>query len=300
MGALPHFESHALNGSGHTTTASPITTSVSGVGLNQSHGGNETLYLNSTAEVSSNLIGNDILLKAHAITMTCTWLFVAGVGVLLARYYRDMWPMRKICRAPTWFGLHRIIMPLVLLLTIAGITCIILYEGGFYPLPLGITYFSVEVFHPVMGLVVFSLTILNPLMALFRPRLDDPKRKIYNWAHWCVGTSAHIMAVVNITTGITFLNRKFRLENSYMLYVIFCWMLFHFFTEIILQCARCYASILKTKAREREKLMQDEEDLESEAPCSTFRKVVLGVYIVVTMAVCTYMGIEMGLSTYSR
>jgi len=55
--------------------------------------------------------------------------------------------------------------------------------------------------HPIIGIVVTALTLINPIMALFRPHPGTPRRPIFNWAHWFVGTSARILAIVAIFLG---------------------------------------------------------------------------------------------------
>ena len=48
--------------------------------------------------------------------------------------------------------------------------------------------------HALIGIIVFILAFIQPIMAYFRPHPGTPKRFIFNWAHWLVGNSAHILA----------------------------------------------------------------------------------------------------------
>ena len=48
--------------------------------------------------------------------------------------------------------------------------------------------------HAVIGVVTTVLAFIQPFMAYFRPHPGTPKRFIFNWAHWLVGNSAHILA----------------------------------------------------------------------------------------------------------
>ena len=43
-------------------------------------------------------------------------------------------------------------------------------------------------------LICAGLVLLQPLMALLRPLPSSPNRKYFNWIHFIVGNSAHILA----------------------------------------------------------------------------------------------------------
>ena len=48
--------------------------------------------------------------------------------------------------------------------------------------------------HSLIGVIVTVLVFIQPIMAQFRPHPGTPKRFIFNWAHWLVGNTAHILA----------------------------------------------------------------------------------------------------------
>ena len=48
--------------------------------------------------------------------------------------------------------------------------------------------------HAIIGCVTTGLAFIQPFMAALRPTPDSPKRPIFNWSHWFVGSCAHILA----------------------------------------------------------------------------------------------------------
>nr|KAG5713997.1 hypothetical protein BaRGS_020325 [Batillaria attramentaria] len=90
--------------------------------------------------------------------------------------------------------------------------------------------------HPILGIIVTALCVINPIMALFRPHPNTPNRPIFNWAHWAVGTAAHIMGVVTIFFGV-------RLEKSaapdYIIYVLVAFVAWQFLIHLLLELTQC-------------------------------------------------------------
>lgn len=79
-------------------------------------------------------------------------------------------------------------MIIVWSLTVAGFIIIFVEIGG---------WTSVETSknpHALIGCVTTGLAFIQPFMAYFRPHPGTSKRFIFNWAHWLVGNSAHILA----------------------------------------------------------------------------------------------------------
>ena len=61
--------------------------------------------------------------------------------------------------------------------------------------------------HAVIGCITTALAFIQPIMAYFRPHPGTPKRFIFNWAHWLVGNSAHILgSTLSIEYSITALS----------------------------------------------------------------------------------------------
>ena len=85
----------------------------------------------------------------------------------------------------------RLLMSSTVIFSLMGLLFVAIQKSGFDPIALGGA-------HPVVGLVTLLLAVTNPIMALFRPHPGTPHRPIFNWAHWAVGNSAHLLAVVTI------------------------------------------------------------------------------------------------------
>ena len=151
------------------------------------------------------------LLYVHGVCMTLAWIFFASSGIITARYLKKTWVGHQICKKDVWFTVrsftssqswfyqrspiltksfwscpqvHRTFMMIAWALTIIGFFCIFAYENW---------EFRIEP-HYLVGIVAVSLCFIQPFMAAVRPHPGDPYRPIFNWAHWGVGTSAHILA----------------------------------------------------------------------------------------------------------
>ena len=140
-------------------------------------------------KLSSVNTSSNILMKAHGVLMVLAWLGCAGSGIVLARYFKDTWKDSSCCGQDQWFIWHRFFMILVWAATIAGVVCIVLEVGGW-------SYdkqFIMKNPHPVLGVAAFILTFIQPFFALCRPSPASSARWIFNWTHWFVGNSAHVI-----------------------------------------------------------------------------------------------------------
>ncbi|XP_002731698.1 ferric-chelate reductase 1-like [Saccoglossus kowalevskii] len=165
--------------------------------------------------------------KIHGLFMMLGWVICASSALILARYYKPMWPNTKIFGKPIWFQVHRALMVSATICTCAGFIAIFITVGGWVTSIL-------ENVHAVIGIIVTALALINPIMALFRPGPGTPNRVIFNWAHWSVGTSGHILAVVDIAIGIDLLGMP-----DYCLWVFIVWIVFHFSVQICLELVNC-------------------------------------------------------------
>lgn len=134
---------------------------------------------------------SDILMRLHGLFMVVAWLGFAGTGMLFARYFRQTWVGKPVGGKDLWFQAHRLLMSSTVIFSLMGLLFVAIEKGGFEPIALGGA-------HPVLGLITLLLALTNPIMALFRPHPGTPHRPIFNWAHWAVGNSAHLLAVVTI------------------------------------------------------------------------------------------------------
>ncbi|XP_060594887.1 putative ferric-chelate reductase 1 isoform X2 [Ruditapes philippinarum] len=147
------------------------------------------------------------LIKLHGSLMVVAWVLCSSIGVVIARHFKSMAHGKMMCNVRYWFAIHRTLMFVVLLCVIIAFVAIFYEIGGFSQISAdpGKEYTKA---HPYLGIIVTCLTLLNPIMALFRPPVDHQHRPIFNWAHFSVGTAAHIIAVVTIFFGINLSKAK--------------------------------------------------------------------------------------------
>jgi hypothetical protein len=138
---------------------------------------------------------SELLIQLHGVLLVVAWLGCGGTGMLLARYYKKTWVGRKITGKDPWFVLHRILMILTVSLSLLALVFAAVFLGGFDSLAWSNVKNNP---HPATGMAVLVLALLNPVMAIFRPHPGTSRRPIFNWLHWAVGNSAHILAVVTI------------------------------------------------------------------------------------------------------
>ena len=79
------------------------------------------------------------------------------------------------------------LMVITWILTVIAFILIFIELGGWTSLPVTTNP------HAVIGVVTTALAFIQPFMAYFRPHPGTPKRFIFNWAHWLVGNSSHIL-----------------------------------------------------------------------------------------------------------
>ena len=149
--------------------------------------------------------------------------------------------------ADRWFQAHRLLMVTTVLCSIVGVV-LILIEGGVEPLELKQLKINA---HPVIGLICVLLALIQPIMAAFRPHPGDAGRKLFNWAHWAVGNSAHILGIVAIFLAGTL--TKSQLESTgWWAWVLVAYVVFHVVTHLLF-------SILWAKAERAPQKVADQQ-----------------------------------------
>ncbi len=96
------------------------------------------------------------VIKAHGAMMVLAWVFCSSVGVIISRYYKDMWPNSGLLGERVWFQLHRILMGLCVGLTCLAIILAFIFCAGYSRLKLYPDYV-----HPILGLIVLVLALIN-------------------------------------------------------------------------------------------------------------------------------------------
>lgn len=147
-------------------------------------------------ENSAVVSGSNPLAKIHGCFMVLAWLGFASIGITTARFFKKSLP-GEICGKPSWFAIHRFCMASVVVLFVLATIFIFVHARRYIAPSEG----SIKFTHAILGTLVVVLGLVNVIMALFRPHPGEPKRPIFNWAHWGVGTSAYLIGAITILLG---------------------------------------------------------------------------------------------------
>lgn len=168
------------------------------------------------------------LVRAHGSLMLVAWVFAASIGIVMARYFKNVFEDKTLFSQKIWFQVHRACMVLVLLATVIAFIIIFVEADGYSQIS-GENYKKA---HPILGIIVTALTVINPIMAIFRPHPNTPKRPIFNWAHWAVGTGAYVLGIITIFFGLS-------LEKSgapeYAIYVMAAFVVWQGLVQLVLE-----------------------------------------------------------------
>ncbi|XP_046558230.1 putative ferric-chelate reductase 1 [Haliotis rubra] len=181
-----------------------------------------------------------VLVKAHGSLMAVAWLLLSSVGMIIARYYKLMWPDKTVGGANIWFQVHRACMSGTLLVTIIAFVLIFVEVEGYTE-----AEETSQKAHPILGIIVTVLVVLNPLMALLRPGPRSERRVIFNWAHYLVGKGAFILAAVTIFLGMTMTKAN---APDYMRFILVGFLVWQVLVEASLEIIRCMS---ENKEKER-------------------------------------------------
>lgn len=58
----------------------------------------------SLADVSIVSVSTNLLLRLHGAFMIGAWIGAAGIGILLARYFKQTWVGNQLCGKDQWFA----------------------------------------------------------------------------------------------------------------------------------------------------------------------------------------------------
>ncbi len=96
------------------------------------------------------------IIKAHGAIMVLAWVFCSSVGVIVSRYYKDMWPNSGILGERVWFQLHRILQGLCVGLTLLAVILALIFCEGYSD----VTSYP-DYIHPILGFIVLILAFIN-------------------------------------------------------------------------------------------------------------------------------------------
>ena len=98
--------------------------------------------------------------------------FTPAMFTFFARYFKQTWTGAQCCSKDMWFVIHRLMMVLTWLLTLAGFFLIFFELGWEW---IGNRKESTGNPHHILGCVTTGLCFIQPFMALLRPDPDSRK-----------------------------------------------------------------------------------------------------------------------------
>ncbi|ETE73610.1 putative ferric-chelate reductase 1, partial [Ophiophagus hannah] len=176
------------------------------------------------------------------------WITTVSIGVIIARFFKPVWPNTLLFGEQIWFQIHRSLMIITILLTSISFVLPFIYRGGWN---------KQADFHPYFGSTVMALALFQLLMAAFRPPPQAPRRQIFSWLHWSAGTTARILAVVTMFLGMDLPALNLPPWDTYVMIGFVAW---HVGIDVLLEL-HGYCLVRK------------------EAQGHTFKKAVLFIYI---------------------
>ncbi|VUZ49205.1 unnamed protein product [Hymenolepis diminuta] len=185
--------------------------------------------------VSDALMQAPGVVKAHGAMMVLAWVFCSSVAVIIARYYKDMWPNSGLLGERVWFQLHRILMGICVGLTCLAVILAFVFCQGYSQLKIYPDYI-----HPILGLIVLCLAVINPFITFCRPHPMHKNRPYFNWTHFIIGTLAHVISIPTIMLGLRMPAAGVQLRSlNYPLWILIFFVIFQFIVELTLEIHGC-------------------------------------------------------------
>ncbi|CAF0731306.1 unnamed protein product [Brachionus calyciflorus] len=136
--------------------------------------------------------------KAHACLMIIAWMIFVPIAIVVARYMRFLFPTKKLCGSSVWLAVHRTLMLLVPVLSIAAFIVILANLNWDWVKPSKTLHFI----HSIFGIFAIFLSFFQVMLAYIRPRFTESARNIFVLIHRWVGILALISATVAIFLGV--------------------------------------------------------------------------------------------------
>ncbi|OXB66171.1 hypothetical protein ASZ78_012970 [Callipepla squamata] len=116
------------------------------------------------------------LIKAHGALMFIAWISTVSIGVVVARFFKPVWSHSFLFGKEIWFQE----------------SCGVSKYEPFFP---GASYAYVDHRYAYKHFFCIAFYIPRRMEQSFRPSPHAPRRQLFNWFHWSIGTTARILAV---------------------------------------------------------------------------------------------------------
>ncbi|CAN6239999.1 unnamed protein product [Urochloa humidicola] len=157
--------------------------------------------------------------RKHGLLAMMGWGVLMPIGMITARYFRQL--------DPCWFYSHMAIQVCGFAIGIAGVVL------GFRINEDGLK--NVDV-HKALGIAILAMASLQVLAILARPDKTSKVRRFWNWYHHNIGRAAILVAIGNISLGLSIAQETNAYIVSYGVFVA-VWVL----AVAAFEMKRCYA-----------------------------------------------------------
>ncbi|XP_050922681.1 putative ferric-chelate reductase 1 isoform X2 [Lates calcarifer] len=169
-----------------------------------------------------------LLIKFHGVLMLTAWMWTVSTAIFIARHYKHFWPDTTLLGQRLWFQLHRTMMVLAVVLTSVAFTLPFIYRRG---------WSKGAGSHPYIGCTVMALSIIQPIMAILRPVPESPRRILFSWLHFGVGTASQVLVAVCVFLGAA--QQALLLPSPWSPAVLTGWVLWIVLTDLLLLIHSC-------------------------------------------------------------
>ncbi|KAI0224795.1 putative ferric-chelate reductase 1 [Lamellibrachia satsuma] len=207
------------------------------------HSGNSRILshdlvnLTAAGESPSSSTGSSrrsVLHKTHGVLMIAAWVVAAATGMFIARHYKTAWPKSTLLSTKVWFVIHRSLMVLAFLCTVAAFIIIFVQVKDYSQFSGDAGFLQA---HPPMGIAITALVIINPIMTFFRCSPGAKNRALFDWAHFSVGMSALIMSFINVFSGV-----KLGGFKDSVMWVMAAYIVFYIIVMVVMEAQKFFTS----------------------------------------------------------
>lgn len=166
--------------------------------------------------------------KVHGCLMIVGWMTMAGITMVMSRYFKEGLGAVFCLGSKTWFQLHRLCAILVFCLTAAGLALILVHLKG------KVTANKLGFDHAAVGFTVVAAVCGQVVLGFLRPSPESRFRIVFVWLHRVLGKAAHILSAVALLLAFqwTWMPRVMR---QFGLIVVICWICVQFVAEVLLE-----------------------------------------------------------------
>ncbi|XP_041125824.1 putative ferric-chelate reductase 1 [Polyodon spathula] len=177
------------------------------------------------SQLASGNANTPTIIKTHGALMLIAWMTTGSIGMISARYFKQISKGIQILGKDIWFQAHVFLMLLTVAATVTAFVLAFVsvrgWSGGA---------------HPVIGCIVMVLALIQPLIAIFRCAPDSKRRIVFNLVHAINALVIKVLAVTSIFLGLQLLDNS---PNQWLLKVMGGFVGWEFLIYLILDFNLC-------------------------------------------------------------